>query len=220
LLTNILKKNITNKKTQIVVLSNGVIIPLRFQNAEVKNQDVLNLLFVGRFASNKGIHILLEVIKELNDSGYEDKIVYNLAGKGPLWSHYSDNFKFKNVKYLGFVSDAQLLDLYTKNDLFILPTLFEGMPTVVLEAMSYSLPIIVTEVGATSELVNSSNGFLIKKNDVKALKEAIVTFYNLPKSEKAALGKGSLQIAKNNFTWEIVANKHIELFTFIKDAIH
>ncbi|MGV2336128.1 MAG UNVERIFIED_CONTAM: glycosyltransferase family 4 protein [Planctomycetaceae bacterium] len=47
--------------------------------------------------------------------------------------------------------------------MFVFPTRFEGMPTVVLEAMAAAMPIIVSETGATGEFVSSDNGYLIKK---------------------------------------------------------
>lgn len=211
-LTEIIEKLLPGKSSNIQVLPNAVNIPLNFDPELKGKNDKLNVLFVARFAANKGIHILLQAIKELNNEGYQDKINYNLGGKGPLFEEYSKNFKFKNVNYLGFVSDEELADLYKKNDLFVFPTLFEGMPTVVLEAMSYSMPIIVTDTGATSELVDSSNGHLISKNNIEELKKAIISFYNLSIEERNILGNISLVKVKNKFTWNLVAKKHLELF--------
>jgi glycosyltransferase involved in cell wall biosynthesis len=213
-LTDILKQHI-KKDSKIEVLSNAVV--LRGKRAK-KNygQNKLKLLFIARFAHNKGIHILLEAIKQLNAEGYEDKLEFNLGGKGPLFEHYSTGFSYKNVNYLGFVSDEQLIELYTTNDLFVFPTLFEGMPTVVLEAMSYGMPVIVSDVGATTELVNDQTGYLITKNSVKELKDAIKHFYDRPAIEKERLSANAFAHVEQHFTWHHVAEKHIALFQKLK----
>jgi glycosyltransferase involved in cell wall biosynthesis len=214
-LTDILKQHVKDN-SKIEVLSNAVSLPeKRVQKGY--EQPKLKLLFIARFAHNKGIHILLEAIKQLNNEGYEDKLEFNLGGKGPLFEHYSTNFNYKNVQYLGFVSDEQLIDLYTTNELFVFPTLFEGMPTVVLEAMSYGMPVIVSDVGATAELVNDSTGYLIAKNSVEELKQAILHFFDLPAIEKKKLSENALAHVEQNFTWNRVAEKHLALFQKMQD---
>ena len=86
------------------------------------------------------------------------------------------------------------------------------MPTVVLEAMSASMPIIVTDTGATAELVDSDNGFLIETANVRALKWAIQRYYQLKPEEKKALSEKSYQKVVEKFTWEKVARQHLDLF--------
>lgn len=209
-LTNILKDNIT-RSGKIVVLPNAVLLPV-LNAQKTFNSDKTKILFIARFAHNKGIHILIEAIRRLNDSGYSDELEFYLGGKGPLFNYYSTSFKFKNVHYLGFISDEMLFELYKTNDIFVLPTLFEGMPTTVLEAMSYGLPVIVSDVGATAELVNRENGMLIKKNDVDQLVDAITSFHKSSNVEKRKLSLTSIEKIKEKYTWDVVAMKHVELF--------
>ena len=210
-LTDILNKTITNKCTKVIELPNGVKPDISFIKKKF-NKDKINLLFVARFAHNKGIHILVEAIKELNSEGWENKLTFNLGGRGPLFEHYRNNFNYKNINYLGFISDEQLIELYKNADVFVFPTLFEGMPTVVLEAMSFGLPIIVSDVGATAELVDSTNGYLISKKSVSELKKAIVDFYNSEVLYKEKLSEASLKKVKDKYEWNMVAKSHVELF--------
>ncbi len=119
------------------------------------------------------------------------------------------------VKLIGFVKDEDVETLYEQNDLFVLPTLFEGMPTVVLEAMSKKMPVIVTNVGATSSMVNEENGFLIERNSVSQLVEAIIKFNQLSNDEKQKMANSSYQKVANNFTWQEVARQHLNLFKSI-----
>lgn len=212
-LTEILKTIIPEKN--ILVLPNAVQKPEEVKKKHFPSPDKsesVKILFVGRFASNKGIHLLMDVIFALNNEGYGEMMEFHLAGKGPLFEDYKTRFNYKNVKFWGFVSDEQLKELYQTSHLFVLPTLFEGMPTVVLEAMSYQIPIIVTDIGATAEQVDSKNGFLIEKNNRQTLKEALTHFYQLTADQKEQMGLESHKRIGEKFTWQKVAEKHYEEF--------
>jgi len=216
-LTGILKENISNKQTEIVIIPNGTNIP--DCKRENKNSETLKVFFVGRFESNKGINILLQAAQELNNEGYTN-IEYILGGKGSLFEELKNKYTSSNFIFKGFISDQDLNDYYKEADIFILPTLFEGMPTVVLEAMSYSLPVIVTNVGATAELVNHENGFLIEANNKEAIKDSLIKFTKLSTEEILKMQDNSFRKVKNLFTWEIIAKKHIELFKKITIKIY
>lgn len=209
-LTAILENNISDKN-KIVVLPNAVNLP---ENIAIKNfTQELKFLFVGRFEENKGIFYLLEAIKELNNSHIQNNYSFTFAGKGPLYSKCLKNYAhLHNVNFLGFVHDRELTELYKTCHIFILPTLYEGMPTAVMEAMSYGMPVIVTDVGATSELVDADNGFLIKAADKSALADAIKKMMNMSNTQLQQMALASLKKIKDKYTWTAVAQQHIELF--------
>jgi glycosyltransferase involved in cell wall biosynthesis len=92
------------------------------------------------------------------------------------------------------------------------------MPTVVLEAMSYGKPVIVTDVGATRELVDSSNGYVIPKNNVEELVKAIVSFHELSDDERRALGETSRRKVEERFVWEAVAEEYLKLFKSVEES--
>ena len=210
-LTDILKQHI-KKTDKIIELPNGINLP-KGQLPSRKKNEVLKCFFVGRFASNKGIALLLEVIRELNEEGYEKQFYFNLGGKGPLFNTLKESFSdLQNVCFHGFVSDEHLVELYRDNDLFVFPTLFEGMPTVVLEAMSFGLPIIVTDVGATAKLVDPANGFLIPRNNKIELKTALLKMLNLSDTEYQTLSKNSRAKVEEQFTWKKIADSHVTVF--------
>ncbi len=202
------------KKEKIWVLPNAINLPQRQKTTFPNKNEKLEVFFLARFANNKGIHILMEAISQLNKEGFEDKFHFKLGGKGPMWEHYkSETAAYKNVELLGFVEDEDIPDLYTSSDIFCLPTLFEGMPTVVLEAMGYGIPIIVSDVGATAEQVDTSNGYLINKNNVDELKKALMAYLELSAEEKKSMGLTSFERVRNNFTWSAVAKRHLEKFS-------
>ncbi|MEO5570497.1 MAG: glycosyltransferase family 4 protein [Bacteroidia bacterium] len=209
-LTDILINDLKLPKEKIVVLSNAAKVPEPISRNF--NHSPLQFLFVGRFAFNKGIQTLIETALELNKEGYTDKFNFALVGKGPLYEQFTGTYNEPNIKFYGGADDATLFNLYKQSDVFVLPTLFEGMPTVILEAMGYGLPIIVTDTGATRELVDDSNGFIVEKKNVQSLKSAILKYSNLNIEERKKLSEASYTKMKNNFSWTIVAQKHFELF--------
>jgi glycosyltransferase involved in cell wall biosynthesis len=212
-LTGILEKIVP--KENIVVLPNATAVTDAIERTYGEAKTPLTCMFVARFTANKGIHILIKAIEELNAEGYQDKFRFEIAGKGPLYNFYKEKFSLPNIHYWGFISDDDLNQLYRNADVFVFPTLFEGMPTVVLEAMTRSQIIIVSDVGATAELVDESNGYLIKKNNVNALKDALLTTLNLSAAEKSSKSSMSYTKAVMRFSWPIVAEGHYELFKSI-----
>lgn len=207
-LSRILKKNI-KKSESVVVLPNGV---LPKEKASNKLNSKIQVLFVSRFAYNKGIGTLFEAVELLNQKSILVDFEFHLVGKGPLFEQYSTGNPWPNVIYHGFLSDEELNQAYADCDIFLLPTWFEGMPTVVLEAMSFAKPIIVSDVGATAELVDSSNGYLIEARNAQLVADALVAFKNLSDERKMQMGENSYNRVMEHFTWNKVAERHEVVF--------
>ena len=216
-LTGILQEQLGKASDKITVLPNAVNIGE--ETSRTCDHEPVRFLFVGRFAFNKGIGVLLEAAKQLNDEGCEKKMFFNLVGKGPLFEEFTKKYRAPNICFVGFADDEKLVDLYKTNDVFVLPTLFEGMPTVVLEAMSYGMPVIVTDVGATLELVDPSNGTIIEKNDVASLKAALIGYLEKSPADRKIMAVNSYLKVKENFTWPVVAEKHKTLFKRIREQM-
>lgn len=209
-LTGILNSLAHGTEGSVFVLPNAVELPA--EQVERPRNEPLRILFVGRFAFNKGIDVLIQVAERLISDGHADKLRFELAGSGPLLEHYKSIGLPKNVQLLGRVDDDELFALYAACDAFLLPTRFEGMPTVVLEAMARSMPIIVSDVGATAELVSKDNGWLLPPGDPDALYAALVAFKDLSRAEREQLGASSLARVEASFTWPKVTERTVELF--------
>ena len=177
------------------------------------NHQPLTLLFVGRFAFNKGLDVLMTVAERLVKEGKSDVVRFQLAGDGPLLAQYQRTGLPKNVELLGRVDDAQLDTLYRECDALILPTRFEGMPTVVLEAMARAKPIIVSDVGASGELVSPHNGYLLPPGDADQLYNAVTAFASRSPAVHAKMGAYSYERVKEVFSWPVVVKGFERLFS-------
>ena len=197
-LTTILRGVVPESK--IAVLPNGVDLELFPMRKE--SPSTFNFLFVGRFASNKGIGDLLRVSAQLIQEGYSFEL--RLIGKGPLYDELYAQYKDMDwVRFFGFASDEEIARAYRQCSVFVLPTLFEGMPTVVLEAMASGAPVIVSDVGACREMVDDDNGWVVDPGNTQDLYRAMKESLNGLIRDKS---RSSFRKAQN-FVWPKVIEK-------------
>lgn len=170
------------------------------------------LLFVGRHVYNKGIVYLLEAMRLLNEEGYGGRVRLDLVGSGPLLESLRTEYESQNVSFHGGANDGDMAALLREAALFVFPTLFEGMPTAVMEAMAHGTPIAVTDTGATLDLLTRQNGFLLRKQDPRHIADTVKRFVGLPTDVKRAMGLAARQRVIDHFTWDVVAAEHHRLF--------
>ncbi len=219
-LTDILQRICSGTNCRVVVLPNATDVPATLPSSSGQRTTTrpLQLLFVGRFAFNKGLDVLMAVAQRLVKEGKHDLLRFQLAGDGPLLSTYQSAGLPANVQLLGRVNDAQLEELYRSCDALILPTRFEGMPTVVLEAMARAKPIIVSDVGASAELVSPHNGYLLPPGDAEQLYNAVLAFASRSSEVRAKMGAYSYERVKEKFSWPVVAQGYERLFESVRSA--
>ena len=162
-------------------------------------------LFIGRMEHRKGLHLLNQLLPTLcNDNRFEMHFI------GPIPSEFQINHE--QIHYHGKINDeTKITEVLDQMDVLLLPSLSEGMPTVILEAMARSCAVIATDVGAVSELVDSSNGVLVPSNDTEALKSAILSILNTSNCKLETLKQASLDRVQN-YTWSKVIERQISQF--------
>lgn len=172
-------------------------------SVEIKRKFV----FIGRMEHRKGIHLLNQILPALcQDQRFEMHFI------GPIPPEYQ--IEHEQIKYHGKISDEQsIIAILDQMDVLLLPSLSEGMPTVILEAMARSCAVIATDVGAVSELVDSNNGCLISANDIDMLQAAVLTILNYNNDQINALKQASLERVKY-YTWQEVISRQISQFEF------
>lgn len=210
-LTTILQGVARGSECRVIVLPNAVDVPAA-PAAYPGGPGPVRLLFVGRFAFNKGLDVLMAVARRLEAEGRSADVRFELAGDGPLLKTYQAAGLPANVELLGRVDDDRLFALYGECHALLLPTRFEGMPTVVLEAMARARPILVSDVGATAELVGPTNGYLLPPGDADALYKAVVRFAQASAAERMRLGLAGYELARDRFDWRHVTEAFITLF--------
>lgn len=177
--------------TKIEVLPNSLHLPSTGQSFGRHNHPV-NLTFLGHIGDRKGIFDLLVVTKRLLDSGYELKL--HVGGNGDI-DRLKENIHWlgisSSVDYKGWLSEGQRNNLLRQTDIFVLPSYGEGMPMSILEAMSFGVPVISTEVGGIPEVVlDGQTGVLVKPGDIDTLYIKILELL-LDRQKREQLGKNA-----------------------------
>jgi glycosyltransferase involved in cell wall biosynthesis len=145
----------------------------KFTSSPVKQRDAVHFLYLGRLEQEKGLKYLLEAARLLAGN---PKVKIQIVGKGGmenLVQHYATTIE--NLSYLGFFGHDEIPRILKQADVLLLPSLTEGVPASVLEAMASGLPVIASAVGGIPSLIEDKiHGLLLPPGDVEALKQAIL----------------------------------------------
>lgn len=145
---------------------------LRIKNIRKKKSNNLNILSIGRLTKQKNFNLLINAVIKLSKKYNNLNLL--IIGNGDLRDTLIDKIKFhKNIKIINWKN--QLRKYYLNSDLFILPSYYEGLPNVLLDAMNHEVPIISTNCsGASDILQGDSGGFIVPVNNQKELEKKII----------------------------------------------
>jgi glycosyltransferase involved in cell wall biosynthesis len=172
------KRNIKN-----AYLSPNYIDLSKFKDHHLNNRnskDKIPILYVGRFEEEKGIKVLLNSIKILFNE--RNKFDLLLVGNGRL-KNWIKNFikknKIENIRFLGLLDYDEMPQIYNQAEIFVLPSLTEGSPGSLIEAMGCGTVPICTAVGVCPNIIkNGENGILIEPGNPQELANAILKLIN------------------------------------------
>jgi len=193
----------TSKDQDIDIIFNGI-DTVEFSPIE-KNNNSLEILCVARLIKRKGIDYLISAMGHLNKYKINLTIIGSGIEKDKLIKQTKKLGLDNQIKFLNDIPHNNLNNYYSNSDIFVLPSLNEGMSNTVLEAMASGLPIITTPTGGSDELIKG-NGIIVGKKNVKDLTNAILKLYNDKKLIKL-MSKKSRKLSKN-LDWKKVAGKY------------
>lgn len=194
----ILSEIVENNK--IEVLYNSIEVKSNLNN---KNYEEENILFLGRLGKRKGVYDILEVAPKIISKHPNVKFI--IAGDGEV-----DNVRTlckekgieKNVKILGWTSGDDKIKLLNQATVYLLPSYNEGMPISILEAMSYKLPVVSTNIGGIPQLVREDiEGYLFNPGDLSELESILNKILSSEKLRKK-LGGNSFEKVDKHFNIE------------------
>jgi glycosyltransferase involved in cell wall biosynthesis len=198
----------------INVVENGVDEKIFYPKKEKSEKSIKYAMFVGRIDREKGLFDLVECGRYICKERPE--LYFIIAGKGRDLNKLIKKIKNAGLQdrfiFLGQVNKDNLVKLYQNATLFILPSYHEGLPSVVLEAMSCSLPVIVTDVRGNRDLITQGeNGIIIPPKEPKKIAEAINMLLG-DKKLRQYLGENARNTIIKNYTWDIIANKMLNCY--------
>jgi glycosyltransferase involved in cell wall biosynthesis len=155
---------------------------------------VIRLLFVGCLRREKGVDDLIRAVRIMRDGG--NRIELDVVGDGDYRGNLEQMARSldlsAHIRFHGFVVMGPVLNhFYDNADIFVLPSLSEGSPKVVLEAMAHSLPVVATPVGnVPAMLENGRRGVLTPMQDPGALAEGILRLVSDEEFRRDCIGRG------------------------------
>jgi len=190
-------------RNDAVLIYNGVTIPTKSEKTDYIEDLGLTsqeyMIAVGRFVEEKGFLDLVEAYAKINT---KEKLV--LVGNADHENNYSrllkKQAKESGVILTGFLKGEKLDQIFTHAKLFVLPSYHEGLPISLLEAMSYNLDVLVSDIPANLE-VNLEKDDYFKVGDIQKLSESL---------KRKLLVKGKRDFSKvinEKYNWDVIAQK-------------
>ena len=190
-------------ENDIYVINNGVEIK-QIEKVTLENK-IIKLVVVSRLVNQKNIDMVIKAVKRIEDKN----ILLNIVGDGPEVNNLKNLVKDKRVSFIGKIKNSELHNYLEDADIFIQASNYEGLPHSILEAINYEIPILSTEVGGCSAILNKGErGYIIPMpvSEVK-ISEEIRTIIN-NKNE----AKSKVKLAKNYLNQEHNFNTNAEIY--------
>lgn len=207
-----LSPSMTNKLEELGV-NNIAEIPNRVDSSifspsksDYEIGEVLKLVSIGRFVWEKNFLNLMRVLHES-----KMRFQLTLVGGGPLRPDYekyiSENNLEKNVCLVDWVRQDELVSLITNSDIYIQYSVSEGMPRTIIEAMALAMPIIATNVGFISGVIDGKNGILV---DVHSPNQLVRSLESLSRDKllRTSIAENAYQDACNKYSWASVFEQY------------
>jgi glycosyltransferase involved in cell wall biosynthesis/peptidoglycan/xylan/chitin deacetylase (PgdA/CDA1 family) len=207
-------KDYTNKT---ITIAPGVDLNrFKYKISNFKNK----ILFVGnlkKVEKYKGLEYLLSAVNIIKKNIKDVKLT--VVGEGDYTIYYKKLCKDleieRNVEFKGVLYNKNLVKEYQKTNVFVLPSLFDSCPLVLLEAMACKKPVIGSNIGGIPYVIdNGKNGLIVSPKDSEALPKAIIKILKNPQLAKK-MGENGYKKVKKIFIWEKQIKKTNDLFTEI-----
>lgn len=205
-------------KNKVKVIYNGIDF-MKFcpkDKTFFSNHRPLELINVGSFGHAKGQPSILEACKKLKDNNIKFRLT--LIGNGTQRQTLValiNKYDLKDyVDLLGVIDHKDLPIYLEKADVLVFPSITEGLPNVVLEAMSMKLVVVLTNIGGNLELAQNIGSILVDINNPQQLYEAILHYYNNPREIEIG-GEINRNFIVKTFSWDKHAKELYYVYNFL-----
>jgi glycosyltransferase involved in cell wall biosynthesis len=189
-----------------------------FQPREFPDAPRNRLLYVGTWLDRKGIHYLADAFASLAASSPD--IQLTIAGciitEKEVKAYFPVEFH-NRISVVPFLARDAMPALYVSHDIFVFPSLVEGMPLTLLEAMAGAMPVVTTNACGMADLIEDErNGLLVPAADAGALSSAIDRLRNSPEMRRN-LGRCAQESARG-YQWNRIARQLERIFQLAVDS--
>jgi len=195
-------------------IPNGIVPPVYREAELIRSAGIKGkyVLFVGRLVPEKGCHLLLDAWRKLPTQLREEYQLV-IAGDAGFTPEYVAELKANaaaGVVFLGYVHGPMLDEVFSNADLLVLPSTLEGLSITLLEAMSYRLCCVVSDIPPNVEAVGG-NAVVFRTGDVTDLSEKLLMALS-DAALRERLGSSGQIHAIEHYSWERVAQMTADLY--------
>lgn len=186
--------------------SNGASIP--------GNSSEVNILFAGRLVSQKNPELFVRLASRLINDLPEYKLNFQMAGDGPLCDQLrtlSAGLGILNGGLIFLGGQDDMTDIYRRADILVLTSDHEGTPNVILEAMSFGIPVVATSVGGVPDILTDKSGILVDPRDLDGLVDAATRLIRDPKL-RLTLGRNGKDFVADTHSFNYLQKRLVEIY--------
>jgi glycosyltransferase involved in cell wall biosynthesis len=199
---------------RIEVVKNGVDLDA-FHPADDWPADEGYLLFVGRLVQQKGLEVLLSALQYVR-AAFPD-VRLKVAGDGELLpaleSYCTSRMLGDHVEFLGWKVGDELVGLYQKAAVVVVPSIYEPFGMTVLEALACQRPVVASRVGGLKEVVrHETTGYLAEPRDDLDLAQWLMSLLASADRRRAMGRAGRAFVGDQRFTWPEIAAEYLKLY--------
>lgn len=183
---------------------------------QIKTAKKIRILFLARLLREKGVFETVEAFEYLLKKFKNIELI--VAGDGKDYDELKTRVEGnENIIVAGYVQGEDKIDLFRKSHIYCFPTYYgEGLPTSILEAMAFGLPVITTDVGGLKEFFQDEKmGFFVNPKDVRQLSEKLELLI-LDSNKVIKIGKYNYQYANDKLLNIVVAER---MYQYIKSIL-
>lgn len=181
-------------------------------------------VMVSRLVPHKGAHLLIEAFKRLKTkygAQMKDLKLAIVGGSAQTDEYVTQLHKMglyhRDIIFTGFQSGRALEELYANALALVHPSLNEGLPLTVLQAMSHKRPVLLSNIPEHRELLKNQSIFFTE-NSVSDLERALEQFMNLSAQKKNGLGAHNKKVVEKNFNWDYLVHDTIAVYERARDT--
>lgn len=212
-----IKNNFPSLSNKVKTITNYTDINYFLPSNNYVQNSCLKILTVARVATQKNVLNYLLVVKKLKEQHYN--VHFDWYGNAQIGEEYYKEICLSKVKELGiedyitfYPGTSNIISCYQQCDIFCLPSLYEGFPNVICEAMSCGKPILCSRICDNSYIVQEGvNGLFFNPLDIEEMVNAFKTIFGFSKEYLTKMGEDSRLIAEEIFSKDVFVDKYIDL---------
>jgi glycosyltransferase involved in cell wall biosynthesis len=207
-----LKEDIRKKST---VLPNGI-DEFWFENLYLEpramKKDDIKLIYVGKLDKNKNTSTIIKAVDILRDKGYGASL--DVVGDGPEHSNLkkqAESSKSRDrIKFYGYMEKEDIINLYRKEDIFVMPSKYETFGLVYIEAITQGLPVVYTKnQGFDGYFDEGVVGYGVNYKDTEEISKTIIEMVDRKTWEFKDIEEG----LKESFDWKKIATRYMDIYS-------